>query len=95
MLPGAASIADARLEAASLAERPTSHIEEHGSANCARIHPADCAFCRVLATSAKPAPIAAPAPRALLRAPAPANGTARAERFLRGATRSRAPPFIG
>ena len=92
LLPGAASIADARLEAASIQERPTSHIEEHGGPNCARVHPADCAFCRVLSSSAPAPTAAAAAPFAVLCIAAPSDGTAHVARHVPHATRSRAPP---
>jgi hypothetical protein len=65
VLPTFASVADARAEAES--ERGASiHVEAHSEANCARVHPADCVVCRVLATSAatsKPASLQVPVAR--------------------------------
>ena len=46
-VPGAAAWADARLGEGWLAP---AHIESHSSATCVRIHPADCAFHRLLVT---------------------------------------------
>jgi hypothetical protein len=56
-----AAIADARLEAESLSPRAVSHIEAHGTAQCPRAHPADCALCQQIAsplsvTAAAPGP---------------------------------------
>ena len=93
-LPGVASIADARLEAESIRERPTSHAEEHGSPNCARVHPADCAFCRILSAAARPAASDSDSPVALLRIAPPSDGQADFARLSRLSTRSRAPPVV-
>jgi hypothetical protein len=46
-VPGAAAWADARLGEGWAAP---AHIESHSSATCVRIHPADCAFHRLLTT---------------------------------------------
>src|SRR5437660_9193614 len=46
-VPGAAAWADARLGEGWLAP---AHIESHSSATCVRVHPADCAFHRLLVT---------------------------------------------
>jgi hypothetical protein len=56
-----AAIADARLEAESLSPRAVSHIESHGTPQCPRVHLADCALCRQIAsplsvTAAAPGP---------------------------------------
>jgi hypothetical protein len=46
-----AAIADARLEAESLSPRAISHIESHRTQQCPRVHIADCALCRQIASS--------------------------------------------
>jgi hypothetical protein len=46
-----AAIADARLESESLSPRAVSHIESHGTKQCPRAHPADCALCQQIASS--------------------------------------------
>jgi len=46
-VPGAAAWADARLGEGWLAP---AHIESHSTASCIRVHPADCAFHRLLVT---------------------------------------------
>jgi hypothetical protein len=51
LLPTFASVADARAEAESV-RGASIHVEAHSEANCARVHPADCVVCRVLASSA-------------------------------------------
>ena len=94
VLPGAASIADARIEAESVSARPTSHIEEHGGAHCPRVHPEDCALCRVLSATGTPASVAAAVlPRALRIAP-PSDGPVRVARLGHHSARSRAPPAV-
>ncbi|NUQ21023.1 MAG: hypothetical protein HOQ09_08690, partial [Gemmatimonadaceae bacterium] len=52
LLPGAVSMADARLEAASIAAHPVAHVESHSTPACARVHPEDCALCRVISGGA-------------------------------------------
>jgi hypothetical protein len=94
LLPGAASIADARLEADSIRGRPTSHIEEHGGANCARVHPEDCALCRVLSSSGTLATANAHVPGVVLRVATPSDDIARIPRLVASTTRSRAPPQL-
>lgn len=51
-LPGAAAIADARLDAAGL--HAAAHVESHTSSTCARVHAPDCALCHFLTVSARP-----------------------------------------
>jgi hypothetical protein len=51
VLPTFASVADARAEAESM-RGASIHVEAHSSKSCARVHPADCVVCRILATSA-------------------------------------------
>ncbi|MEO8620881.1 MAG: hypothetical protein ABI625_07440 [bacterium] len=65
VLPAFATVADARAEAES--RGASAHVESHGTPRCARVHPADCVVCRVLAGGA--APSSAPAiPVAIARA---------------------------
>jgi len=47
-VPGAAAWADARLGGEGW--NAPAHIESHSSASCVRVHPADCAFHRLLIT---------------------------------------------
>jgi len=49
-LPGAATWADARLDAADA--HATAHVESHTTKSCARIHAPDCALCHFLTTPA-------------------------------------------
>ena len=49
-LPGAAALADARLDAAG--EHAVAHIESHSTNSCARIHAPDCALCHFLTAPA-------------------------------------------
>jgi hypothetical protein len=91
-MPGAAAVADARLEAAS--ERATPHFESHATTACAVLHADNCALCQFLSTSQPlatrqvvPLPDAAPQ-----MAPAPE----RAVRLTRAGPRTppaRAPPL--
>jgi len=63
LVPTVWSVADAQAEAAS-ARTATVHVEAQGSKSCPRVHPADCAVCRVIATNSlasRPAPVAIPA----------------------------------
>ena len=46
VVPASASIADARLVAVSATLAGTTHIEDHGSSDCPRSHPIDCAMCQ-------------------------------------------------
>ena len=46
-VPAAAAIADARLDGAATGP---AHIESHSTSACARIHPPDCVFHRLLST---------------------------------------------
>lgn len=48
-LPGAAALADARIERAAAAE--ITHIESQAAKACVRVHPPDCALCRFLTTT--------------------------------------------
>jgi hypothetical protein len=94
LLPGAASIADARLEAASIASHPTAHVEEHGTPQCARVHPSDCALCRVISATARPTTAAHLAPTSPTRVAPSASAPSRVAQRDGAATRSRAPPVI-
>lgn len=54
--PSLASAADARIEAAGeRSPRAAAHIESHGSSDCPRVHPADCALCHLVHAPAAPA----------------------------------------
>jgi hypothetical protein len=68
LLPSLASVADARAEAASIRTVAT-HVESPGGTHCPRVHPVDCAVCRVLRTHA-----AASTPAATLELPPPVGG---------------------
>jgi hypothetical protein len=50
-LPGAASLADARLHAEEARARP--HVDSQGATGCPRVHPADCGLCRTIGTTAQ------------------------------------------
>src|SRR3989454_8451368 len=50
LLPGAAAVADARLDAAGA--HATAHIESYTAKSCARIHAPDCALCHFLTAPA-------------------------------------------
>jgi hypothetical protein len=56
-LPGAAALADARLDAADAHAAP--HFESHTTKSCARIHAPDCALCHFLTAPAVTARAAA------------------------------------
>lgn len=49
-LPGAAALADARLDAAG--SHAIAHFESHTSKSCARVHAPDCALCHFLTAPA-------------------------------------------
>lgn len=93
VLPGVASIADGRLDAASIRDRPVAHLEDHTGPHCARVHPADCAFCGLLSMSARPATVDRGQPGPVRRIAPPADGVVVCARMDRRATRSRAPPI--
>jgi hypothetical protein len=94
VLPGVASIADARVEAESISARPTSHIEEHSGAHCPRVHPADCALCRVLSATGTPASVTAALPPTALHIAPPSDGPVVSGRLGQHSARSRAPPAV-
>ena len=52
LLPGAAALADAQLDAAGAHAK--AHIESHTTGTCARIHPPDCALCHFLTAPLTP-----------------------------------------
>jgi hypothetical protein len=93
-LPGVASWADARAEAASLAGAARPHVEDHGTAQCPRVHGPDCAICHFLSTFAQPtqAP-AVPAPRPRRVAPPALLAGSQATAYA-ALHRSRAPPHL-
>jgi hypothetical protein len=91
--PAASSLADAKLEAGSLAPQAASHIESHRRPECARVHPDDCALCQYLsAGGSEPAAPAIPAPAIAAGAPAPAAADTPAPTWVDGLPRTRAPP---
>ena len=94
LLPGAASIADARLEAASIRSHPIAHIESHGTPGCARVHPADCAFCRVISANAMPTAARAAVAASCGRIVLPNDAPAHVARLRLRATSVRAPPVV-
>ncbi len=52
VLPGAAALADAQLDAAGAHAK--AHIESHTTSACARIHAPDCALCQFLTAPVTP-----------------------------------------
>ena len=58
VLPGAAALADAQLDAAGAHAK--AHIESHTTSACARIHAPDCALCHFLTAPLVPRRPAAP-----------------------------------
>lgn len=57
ILPGAVSIADARLDAETLAVSTRGHVESQSSTDCPRVHALDCALCQFLSSArGEPAP---------------------------------------
>ena len=92
-LPGLASWADARFEAA--ASGAKAHIELHTSATCVRIHGSDCVLCRFLSGTALASRVVAPvAIRDVVVAVAPASFPAARTVPERGLPQSRAPPTL-
>jgi len=92
-LPGLASWADARFEAA--ASGAKAHIESHTSATCVRIHGSDCVLCRFLSGTALASRVAAPvAIRDVGVAVAPVSFPAARTVPERGLPQSRAPPTL-
>jgi hypothetical protein len=89
-----AAIADASLERdAARFGPPVSHAESPDSAKCPPVHPADCAFCRAVASLDTPVQQACELPlivTAQHRLPAAEAGIHTAARFSRA--RPRAPP---
>jgi hypothetical protein len=93
LLPGAAAVADARLDAAGA--HATAHVESHTSKSCARIHAPDCALCHFLSA---PSLIGQ---ATLLRldvaarhAPRPADPAGTAHPLARTHPQPRAPPLL-
>jgi len=92
-LPGLASWADARFEAA--ASGAKAHIESHTSATCVRIHGSDCVLCRFLSSTALASGVAAPiATREVVAAVARAGPAVARAAAARGLPQSRAPPTL-
>jgi hypothetical protein len=53
LVPTVWSVSDARADALSV-RTSTVHVESPGTSGCARVHAADCAVCRVVATASAP-----------------------------------------
>jgi hypothetical protein len=51
VLPGAISVADARVEAQALTSASQAHVEEQSSTACPRVHELDCALCQYLSSA--------------------------------------------
>jgi hypothetical protein len=94
VLPTFVSAADARAEAMSARRATVVHVEAFGSTTCPRLHPADCMFCRYLATGARAASattVVVPVARVIETGPA---GAEHQRSFARapGDPPQRAPP---
>ena len=94
LLPATASLADGwldRSDAESGAQ--VSHIEAHGTQTCARIHPDNCALCRVAGGLAAPTrAVVLPELVARLVAPTAARTCGGGSTIDHGLPASRAPP---
>jgi hypothetical protein len=94
LLPASASLADGWLDQAdSRAGTRAAHVEAYGSTSCARVHPDNCALCRVATALAAPSRrVTLPERIARLGAPV-ADGAYRAGHSVdHGLPASRAPP---
>jgi len=93
LLPGAAALADARLDAAGT--HATAHIESHSSKTCARIHAPDCALCHFLSAPAVTARTVALRLNVADNRPLLATGpTTQARPLARAHPQPRAPPVL-
>jgi hypothetical protein len=96
VLPAAVSVVDARAEAESIVSAPRVHVESDGATGCPRVHPADCALCRVLAATATadtPPRLHVPVARFIDATTDVSNRVAYAARFP-GDPPQRAPPVL-
>lgn len=93
-LPGAASIADGFFAAESAAA-PATHVEEHSSSHCRRVHTEDCVLCRIIGGTAT-TPNRAPIPPAIRRSFAawPALPLHERHPAARRLPQGRAPPVM-
>lgn len=93
--PSLASIADAALERESeRSPRAAAHVESHGSPQCPRLHPADCALCQFLtapASATRPALTVPTSDAALAVCPEARLGARTGSRFVLALPR--APPI--
>ena len=93
-LPGAALVADARLERASL-ETAGSHVESGTSEDCPPVHRDECALCQVVSRFAQPAAAPdLPAIAEVVRPSAAAPVEPQAFRGAASASLPRAPPSV-
>ena len=93
-LPGAALVADARLERESLASTGT-HVESASTKACRPVHPDQCALCQFLSRTAPPSespalPAIAAAVHPSATSPIPRHAT----RDLADVGQPRAPPAL-
>ena len=93
-LPGAALVADARLERASL-EGAGSHVESGSSEKCPPVHRDECALCQVLSRFAPPAGAPElPAIAGVVRPSAPSPVAREAACAASAPSLPRAPPLV-
>jgi hypothetical protein len=93
-LPGAALVADARLERESMAS-PSAHVESSSTKACRPIHPDQCALCQFLSRTAPPSETAAlPAIAAAVRPAATSPIPRHATRDLADVGFPPAPPTL-
>jgi|SRR5690349_3946272 hypothetical protein len=92
-LPGAAALADARLDA--VETHAVAHVESHTTKSCARIHPPDCALCHFLTAPALTGRVTlVRLPVAPSLAPQAADPAATAHPLARPHPQPRAPPVL-
>ena len=91
VLPGAAALADARLDSAGA--HATAHVESHTSKSCARIHAPDCALCHFLtAPAVSGRTVVLRLDVATRQAPRPVDPAGTAHPLARPHPQPRAPP---
>jgi hypothetical protein len=95
VLPGAALLADARLERDTV-RSPGSHIESKTTSACRPVHPDECALCQFLSRAA--APSESPALPAIAQQVSPVSTSPvprHVARDLADVGQPRAPPTLG
>ena len=93
LLPGLASLADARAEREGRSPGATAHLEPVGGEHCPAIHADDCALCQFLTAARDRAPRGPAVAVASLDGVAPSPAVARAPGAVTpGALLPRAPP---